>query len=79
MELTEGAYSKYSSVVDWMDPLNYYTTFIKSGNCRVTYDSAQEARTGKITREEGVALIQRYDHEFPSKYSKEMLDYMEIP
>jgi len=77
-ERTEGSYSKYSSIDDRIDPLHYYTTFIKFGIGRATYDSAQEVRTGKITREEGVALIHRYDHEFPSKYFKEILDYMEI-
>ena len=78
-ERTEGSYSKYSSIDDRIDPLHYYTTFIKFGIGRATYDSAQEVRTGKITREEGVALIHRYDHEFPSKYFKEILDYMQIP
>jgi len=78
-ERTEGSYSKYSSIDDRIDPLHYYTTFIKFGIGRATYDSAQEVRTGKITREEGVALIRRYDHEFPAKYFKEILDYMQIP
>jgi hypothetical protein len=32
-------------------------------------------RTRKITREEGVALVKRYDDEFPHKYFREVLDY----
>lgn len=78
VERTEGSYSKYSSIDDRIDPLHYYTTFIKFGIGRATYDSAQEIRTGKITREEGVALVHRYDHEFPLKYFKENLEYMQI-
>lgn len=77
-ERTEGSYSKYSSIDDRIDPLHYYTTFIKFGIGRATYDAAQEIRNGKITREEGVALVRRYDAEFPSKFFKEILDYMSL-
>jgi len=77
-ERTEGSYSKYSSVDDRIDPLHYYTTLIKFGIGRATYDAAQEIRNGKITREEGVALVKRYDTEFPARYFQEMLDYIGI-
>ncbi len=75
-ERTEGSYSKYSSIDDRIDPLHYYTTFIKFGLGRASYDSSQEIRHGKITRKEGVALVQRYDAEFPAKYINEILEYM---
>lgn len=77
-ERTEGSYSKYSSIDDRIDPLHYYTTFVKFGVGRATYDAAQEIRNNKITREEGVALVKRYDAEFPSMYFKEILAYMGI-
>jgi N-acetyl sugar amidotransferase len=77
-ERTEGSYSKYSSIDDKIDPLHYYTTYIKFGIGRATYDAAQEIRTGKITRDEGVALVHRYDAEFPAKYFREIIDYMGI-
>lgn len=77
-ERTEGSYSKYSSIDDKIDPLHYFTTFIKFGIGRATYDASQEIRNQKITREEGVALVHRYDSEFPSRYFKEVLDYMDI-
>lgn len=77
-ERTEGSYSKYSSIDDCIDPLHYYTTFVKFGLGRASYDAAQEIRNGKITREEGVALVQRYDAEFPKKYFREILEYMGI-
>lgn len=75
---TEGSYSRYSSIDDKIDPLHYYTTLIKFGIGRATYDAAQEIRTGKITREEGVALVHRYDMEFPARYFPEMLEYMGV-
>lgn len=77
-ERTEGTYSKYSSIDDRIDMFHYYTTLIKFGIGRATYDAAQEIRNGKITREEGVALVKRYDQEFPMKYFKEFLEYIDI-
>lgn len=77
-ERTEGSYSKYSSIDDKIDPLHYFTTLMKFGIGRATYDAAQEIRTLKITREEGVALVQRYDKEFPARFFKENLEYMDI-
>ncbi|MFO1249456.1 MAG: N-acetyl sugar amidotransferase, partial [Alphaproteobacteria bacterium] len=72
----EGSYSKYSSIDDRIDPFHYYTTLIKFGIGRATYDAAQEIRNDKITREEGVALVKKYDQEFPAKYYPEFLDYI---
>ena len=77
-ERTQGTYSKYSSIDDRIDPLHYYTTLIKFGIGRATYDAAQEIRNNKITREEGIALVSKYDEEFPEKYFKEMLAYMDL-
>ena len=77
-ERTEGSYSKYSSIDDKVDAFHYYTTLIKFGIGRATYDAAQEIRNEKITREEGVALVKRYDTEFPNKYFQEFLDYIGI-
>ena len=39
--------------------------FIKFGIGRATSDAAHEVRDGKITREEAVYLVNKYDGEFP--------------
>lgn len=75
---TEGSYSKYSSIDDKIDWLHYYTTYIKFGIGRATYDSAQEIRNGDITRDEGIRLVKRFDGEFPRMYLQECLEYMNI-
>jgi N-acetyl sugar amidotransferase len=75
---TEGSYSKYNSIDDKIDWLHYYTTYIKFGIGRATYDSAQEIRNGDITRDEGIRLIRRFDGEFPEMYLHECLEYMGI-
>jgi len=76
-ERTEGSYSKYSSIDDKIDPFHYYTTLIKFGIGRTTYDAAQEVRNDKITREEAIYLVTKYDTEFPSKYFQEFLEYID--
>jgi N-acetyl sugar amidotransferase len=75
-ERTEGTYSKYASLDDRLDGLHYYVAFLKFGIGRATSDSAHEIRDGKITREEGVSLVHRFDGEFPKKYWPECLEYM---
>ncbi|MBI4707942.1 MAG: N-acetyl sugar amidotransferase [Candidatus Omnitrophica bacterium] len=77
-ERTEGTYSKYSSIDDKIDYIHYFTTLIKFGIGRATYDAAQEIRNGKISREEGVALVKKYDTEFPKKFFQDCLRYMDI-
>jgi N-acetyl sugar amidotransferase len=76
-ERTEGSYSKYSSLDDKIDPFHYYTTYIKFGLGRASYDAAQEIRNGKITREEGVRLVRKFDSEFPEKYFSDFLEYID--
>ena len=49
---SQGTYSKYSSIDDKIDDLHYYTTFIKFGIGRATYDASQEIRNNHITRDE---------------------------
>lgn len=77
-ERTEGSYSKYSSIDDRIDPFHYFTTLVKFGIGRATYDAAQEIRNGKITREEGVQLVRRFDQEFPAKYFPDFLEYISV-
>ena len=78
-ERTPGTYSKYNSIDDRIDDFHYYTTFTKFGIGRATYDAAQEIRSGDITRDEGVALVRRYDGEFPERFAEEIFRYLSIP
>ena len=78
VERTQGSYSKYSSFDDKIDPFHYFMMLIKFGMGRATADAAQEIRSKKITREEGVSLVRRYDTEFPSRYFDEFLDYVDL-
>lgn len=75
---TQGTYSKYSGIDDKIDDLHFYTTFIKFGIGRASYDSSQEIRNKHLTREEGVALVNRFDGEFPDRYFNEVMEYLEM-
>lgn len=77
-ERTAGTYSTYNSIDDRIDDFHYHTTWIKFGIGRATYDASQEIRSGELTREEGVALIEKYDGEFPSRWSEQIFNYLTI-
>lgn len=77
-ERTPGTYSKYNSIDDRIDDFHYHTTGVKFGIGRASYDAAQEIRSGDISRDEGVALVKRYDHEFPVRFSQEIFKYLSI-
>lgn len=73
---TQGTYSKYNSIDDKIDDLHYYTTFIKFGIGRATYDASQEIRNSHLTREEAKVLVRRFDGEFPDRYFNEVMEYI---
>ena len=74
----EGTYSKYAQLDDVTDSFLYYLMYIKYGFGRATSDSSHEVRDGHITREEAVALVDRFDGEFPEKSFKIFLDYLDF-
>ena len=75
---TQGTFSKYSGIDDKIDDLHFYTTYIKFGLGRASYDASQEIRNKHLTREEGVALVKKFDGEFPDKYFNDIMQYLEM-
>lgn len=75
---TEGTYSKYNSLDDKVDGFFYFTRWIKFGVGRTMMDSAQEIRNHHIDKDEAIALMQRYEGEYPARYEKEFLDYISM-
>jgi N-acetyl sugar amidotransferase len=75
---SQGTFSKYSSIDDKIDDLHFYTTFLKFGIGRATYDASQEIRNRHITREEGQALVKRFDGEFPDRYFNDIMEYIDM-
>jgi N-acetyl sugar amidotransferase len=77
-ERTPGTYSKYNSIDDKIDDFHYWTTYIKFGIGRATADAAQEVRSADIDRDEAVALVKRFDGEFPERFAEEIFKYLTI-
>jgi hypothetical protein len=75
---TEGTYTKYASLDDKLDGFHYYLMYIKFGIGRATSDATHEVRDNKITREEAIYLVNKYDGEFPKKYYKLFLKFCGI-
>ncbi len=77
-ERTPGTYTKSNGLDDKLEAFHYYMTMIKFGMGRATVDASQEIRDNKITREEGINLVNKYDLEFPEKYFDDFLNYTSI-
>lgn len=77
-ERTEGTFTKFNSIDDKLDPLHYATMFWKFGVGRASHDASMEIRHGRITREEGVALVHKYDHEIRESTIEWACGYMGI-
>ncbi len=75
---TQGTYSKYTSIDDKVDDLHWYTTYIKFGLGRASYEASQEIRNKHISREEGKMLVKKFDGEFPSLYFNEIMDFISM-
>jgi hypothetical protein len=75
---SEGTYSKYASLDDKLDGLHYYFSYVKFGIGRATSDAAHEVRDAHLTRDEAVALVKRFDGEFPRKHLRESLAYLDM-
>ena len=75
---SEGTYTKYASLDDKLDGLHYYTKFIKYGQGRCVDDVCRDIRDGYISREEAVALVNKYDQEFPEEHFDFFLEYLQI-
>ena len=75
---TESTYTKYASIDDKADGFHFYLGYMKFRLGRTSRDAMQDIRRHHLTRDEGVALVHRYDHEFPQKQFKWFIDYLQI-
>ena len=73
-----GTYTKYTSLDDMCDGIHWYQAYSKFGMGRASRDAQQDIRMNHITREEGVRLVHKYDHEVPWRDLKFFLNYIDI-
>ena len=77
-ERTAGTYSKYLSIDDKTDGFHYWTSYVKFGLGRTSHEAANECRHNYINRDEAIALVKKYDHEFPKKYFNDFLKFTNL-
>ena len=75
---TDGTYTKYAGIDDKVECVNFYTIYVKFGIGRAMLDSAYEIRHGHTTKEEGKALIRKFDGEYPIKYENDFYEYISM-
>lgn len=83
----ERTFNLYSKIEDHANDVHDYMKFVKFGYGRATDDASMEIRHSRISREDGIALIRKYDPHEPSslKYycdflgisKKEFYDFLE--
>lgn len=62
----ERTFNLYAKVEDHANDVHDYLKYLKFGYGRATDDASMEVRHGRMTREEGLAMVQRYDAKMPT-------------
>jgi len=73
-----GTFTNYAQLDDVLQDLHTYMMFIKFGFGRCTSDASIEIRRGRMTREQGVNVVNQLDGLFPVEYLGMYLDYFEM-
>lgn len=71
----ERTFVQYAKIDDHANDIHDYLKFLKFGYGRATDDASMEIRHGRMTREEGIQMVERYDSNTP-KSLKPYLDFM---
>jgi N-acetyl sugar amidotransferase len=73
----ERTYRRMSNLDDMHENgVHDYMKFIKFGYGRATDHASKDIRSGYMTREEGVAMVRKYDHVKPMRDLKRWLEYV---
>lgn len=59
-------FNLYAKIEDHANDIHDYLKFLKFGYGRATDDASMEIRHGRMTREEGIAMVSRYDSHTPT-------------
>ena len=62
----ERTFNLFSKIEDHANDIHDYLKYLKFGYGRATDDTAQEIRFGRLSREDGITLVEEYDHVEPS-------------
>jgi len=73
---TDGTFTDFDSLDDKIDNLYYHMQFVKFGFGRAVRDACRMIQNGRMSREEGLELVRKYDDEFPKGFHDEHLEYL---
>lgn len=73
-----GTYGNFAQLDTPLYELHTYMMYLKFGFGRCLQDACIDIRSGKITREEGIELIKKYDGEFSTDCVPLFLDYYKM-
>lgn len=71
----EGTYTNYENLDESTVGLHDYLKFVKYGFGRATDHACLDIRNGRITREEGLDLVRKYDGKYPHYGIKSFVEY----
>lgn len=74
----EGTYTNYENLDCAFTAIHDYLKYVKFGFGRATDHACLDVRNGRITRDQAVDLVHRYDGKYPSLALPEFLQYMEL-
>lgn len=75
---TPGTFTDFDSLDDKVDPLYYFMQFVKFGFGRCVRDTSRFIQNKDMERSEALELCKKFDHEFPSEYFSEVLEYLDM-
>jgi len=73
-----GTFTNYAQLDDKLQDLHAYMMYIKFGFGRAWSDVCIEIRSGRMTREEGIEYVKKYDGIFPHEYLNDYLEYFDM-
>lgn len=74
----EGTYINYEKIDEVLEVIHSYLKFVKFGFGRATDHACTDIRNGRLTREDAVRLIKKYDGKYPRKAAKLCWEYLEM-
>lgn len=72
---TEGTYTNYENLDEQIVGLHDYLKFVKYGFGRATDHACIDIRNKRLTREEGLELVKKYDGRYPHKSVAAFIEY----
>lgn len=73
-----GTYNNFAQTDGILYPLHTYFMYLKFGFGRCSQDVCIDIRSGRISRDEGIKLINEYDEQYPEQFEREYLNYYQL-